>query len=29
MNGYLRITAGSQDENQKLLNQIKKFYKVG
>lgn len=29
MNGYLRITAGSQDENKKLLSQIKKFYKVG
>lgn len=29
MNGYLRITAGTQDENRKLLKQIENFYKVG
>ncbi len=29
MNGYLRITAGTEDENRQVVDLIKRFYKVG
>ncbi|MEG2016523.1 MAG: hypothetical protein RR069_05415, partial [Oscillospiraceae bacterium] len=29
MNGYLRITAGTEFENQQVIKNLKKFYKVG